>query len=189
MVKRTKELEQKDDLQLRLLILSGDEVASSCLFRRYQQEIKVFLLSRGCPAEDIDDVTIITLQKIWKALDTYDNNAGANFKTWAFTIAKNTFLDWNKVYNLPEDSQTDLETAIDHTTPESSLIEKERQMYVESLLEQLSDLDQTILSMKGAGLKYEEIAQKLNISLSIVKNRLHQAKLKLINLSQDARND
>ncbi len=189
MVKRTQELEQLDDLKLRDLVLSGDEMASSCLFRRYQQEIRSFLLSRGCHNEDVDDVTIISLQKIWRAMDIYDENSGAIFKTWAFTIAKNTYLDWCKKYEIPEDIHSDLPNVTDNTTPESSLIEKERQDYVESLLRQLSDFDQTILSMKGAGMKYEEIAVKLGISLSVVKNRIHQSKIKLMNLSQNVRED
>ena len=77
----------------------------------------------------------------------------------------------------------------DDSTPETSLIETERQAYVESLLGQLSELDQNILFMKGVGMKYEEIAHELGISLSIVKNRIHQAKLKLVELSKDVRKD
>ena len=63
------------------------------------------------------------------------------------------------------------------------------QAYVESLLGQLSELDQNILFMKGVGMKYEEIASELGISLSVVKNRIHQAKLKLVELSKDVRKD
>ena len=92
MVKRSRELSEMDDLSLRQLVLNGDEVASSCLFIRYQIEIKTFLVSRGCQIDDADDVTIISLQKILKSLDTYDSGSGATFRTWALTIAKNTYL-------------------------------------------------------------------------------------------------
>ncbi|MBO4874273.1 MAG: RNA polymerase sigma factor [Bacteroidales bacterium] len=189
MVKRTRELEEYDDLKLRDLVVSGDEMASSCLFRRYQMDIKDFLVSRGCQSDDADDVTIMSLQKIWKSMDSYDAEREASFRTWVFTIAKNTYLDWCKKYNLPQPQNSDMISITDDSTPETSLIEKERQAYVESLLGQLSELDQNILFMKGVGMKYEEIAHELGISLSIVKNRIHQAKLKLVELSKDVRKD
>ena len=189
MVKRTHELEEYDDLQLRALVVAGDEMASSCLFRRYQMEIKNFLVSRGCQSDDADDVTIMSLQKIWKSMDAYDEDREASFRTWVFTIAKNTYLDWCKKYNLPQPQNTGMVTITDDSTPETSLIEKERQAYFDSLLGRLSEYEQKILLMKGAGMKYEEIASELGISRSIVKNRIHQAKLKLVELSKDVRKD
>ena len=191
MVKRSRELSEMDDLSLRQLVLNGDEVASSCLFIRYQIEIKTFLVSRGCQIDDADDVTIISLQKILKSLDTYDSGSGATFRTWALTIAKNTYLDWCKMYNLQEAQMPTSDSLLvpDDATPETSLIEKERQAYFDSLLGQLSEYDQKILLMKGAGMKYEEIARELGISLSVVKNRIHQAKLKLVELSKNVRKD
>ena len=176
-------------MKLRDLVVAGDEMASSCLFRRYQMDIKDFLVSRGCQSDDADDVTIMSLQKIWKSMDSYDAEREASFRTWVFTIAKNTYLDWCKKYNLPQPQNSDMIAITDDSTPETSLIEKERQAYVESLLGQLSELDQNILFMKGVGMKYEEIAHELGISLSIVKNRIHQAKLKLVELSKDVRKD
>ncbi len=190
MVKQNSELEKLDDLQLRKLILDGDEIASLCLFRRYQEEVKSFLVKRGCPVEDIEDVAIVSLHKIWNAMGTYDEGANASFRTWAFTIVKNTHIDWIKKFNAQ--SEADLQEGtdvIDDDTPETSLIKKERMKYVETLLSKLSELDQKILFMKGAGMKYEEISQELGITLSIVKNRIHQAKLKLEKLSQDVRKD
>ena len=149
MVKRTRELEEYDDLRLKDLVVSGDEMASSCLFRRYQMEIKNFLVSRGCQSDDADDVTIMSLQKIWKSMDSYDEEREASFRTWVFTIAKNTYLDWCKKYNLPQPQNSEMVAITDDSTPETSLIEKERQAYVESLLSHLSELDQNILFMKG----------------------------------------
>lgn len=189
MVKRTHELEEFDDLKLKDLVISGDEMASSCLFRRYQMEIKNFLVSRGCQSDDADDVTIMSLQKIWRSMDAYDEEREASFRTWVFTIAKNTYLDWCKRYNLPQPQNAGMVTITDDSTPETSLIEKERQAYFDSLLGRLSEYEQKILLMKGAGMKYEEIAHELGISLSIVKNRIHQAKLKLVELSKDVRKD
>ena len=191
MVKRSRELSEIDDLSLRQLVLDGDDGAMSCLFIRYQTEIKSFLVSRGCQSDDADDITIISLQKILKSLDTYDSGSSATFRTWALTIAKNTYLDWCKMYNLQEAQMPTSDSLLvpDDATPETSLIEKERQAYFDSLLGQLSEYDQKILLMKGAGMKYEEIARELGISLSIVKNRIHQAKLKLVELSKDVRKD
>ena len=191
MVKRTRELSEMDDLSLRQLVLDGDDGAMSCLFIRYQTEIKSFLVSRGCQSDDADDITIISLQKILKSLDKYDPSRDASFCTWAFTIAKNTYLDWHKMYNLQESQMptSDSLSVPDDATPETSLIEKERQAYFDSLLGRLSEYEQKILLMKGAGMKYEEIANELGISLSVVKNRIHQAKLKLVELSKDVRKD
>ncbi|MBO7572147.1 MAG: RNA polymerase sigma factor [Bacteroidales bacterium] len=191
MVKRTTELSRMSDLELRKLVLDGDEMASLCLFKRYHSEIRNFIVSRGCEGDDADDVTIISLQKIWKSMSTYDENSEASFNTWALTIAKNTYLDWSKTYNSQVLQSTDnwSPNAADDTTPETLIVEKERQAYVESLLGQLSEFEQRLLLMRGAGMKYEEIAKELDVTLQVVKNRIHQAKIKLVNLSKDARKD
>ena len=191
MVKKASKLSKMSDLELRKLVLGGDELASLCLFKRYHAEIKKFIVSRGCDADDADDVTLISLQKIWKSMDTYDEGSEASFNTWALTVAKNTYLDWSKTYNSQVLQSTDdwSPNAADNTTPETLIVEKERQAYVESLLGQLSEFEQKLLLMRGAGMKYEEIANELGVTLQVVKNRIHQAKIKLVNLSKDARKD
>ncbi len=191
MVKRTTELSRMNDLELRKLVLDGDEMASLCLFKRYHAEIRKFIVSRGCEADDADDVTIISLQKIWKSMVNYDESNDASFNTWALTIAKNTYLDWSKTYNSQMIQSADewSPNAADNTTPETLIEEKERQAYVESLLGQLSEFEQKLLLMRGAGMKYEEIASELGVTLQVVKNRIHQAKLKLVELSKDVRKD
>ncbi|MCF0206164.1 MAG: sigma-70 family RNA polymerase sigma factor, partial [Bacteroidales bacterium] len=150
MVKRTKKLETLSDLELRNQILEGNILAESCIFRRYQVKIREFLLANNkISDDDIDDITIISLQKILKKINTYDPGKDASFSTWAFTIAKNTYLDWVKKYGDERQEELYEDSATTSFTAENQLIEQEREEYIGLLLSQLSEIDQKILVMKG----------------------------------------
>jgi len=75
-------------------ILSGDEAAFAEIVKIYLQPIYNFVYRFVNDRDTADDITQETFVKAWKNLQRFDKNK--NFKTWLFTIAKNTTFDWLK---------------------------------------------------------------------------------------------
>jgi RNA polymerase sigma-70 factor (ECF subfamily) len=128
-----------------------------------------------------DDAKDLLQETTLKALDNQDKFAdNINFKGWVLTIMRNIFInDYRKMVNnqtvkdetgnlyhlnLPQDSGFE--------TPESSLS-------VQDIARAIDRLDKDIknpFSMLIAGYRYNEIAEKLNLPLGTVKNRIFLAR-------------
>jgi RNA polymerase sigma-70 factor (ECF subfamily) len=128
-----------------------------------------------------DDAKDLLQETTLKALNNQDKFAeNTNFKAWVLTIMRNIFInDYRKMVanqtvidktenlyhlNLPQDSGLD--------TPESSLS-------VQDITKAINKLDKDMkepFSMLIAGYKYDEIAEKLNLPLGTVKNRIFLAR-------------
>ena len=80
-----------EDKQLIVEYLKGDEKALETLFSRYLKPIYTFVYRLTGNAQDAEDISQEVFVKVWKNLKKYDDTR--SFKTWLFTIAKNTAYD------------------------------------------------------------------------------------------------
>lgn len=110
----------QNDEQLIVDYLNGDDSAFEMLLNKYLKPIYNFLYQFTNNASQTEDLTQETFIKTWKSIYKFD--PGKNFKTWLFTIAKNTAFDYlkkkktipfsyfensegnNKLEEIPEDS-------------------------------------------------------------------------------------
>ncbi|MFA5827542.1 MAG: RNA polymerase sigma factor [Candidatus Paceibacterota bacterium] len=85
-------LYSESDEEIIILYKNGKEEALKCLINRYSSSLFNFTarLTNKNTANDIVQETFI---KVWKNLHKF-NTEKANFKTWIFTIAKNTAIDF-----------------------------------------------------------------------------------------------
>ena len=128
-----------------------------------------------------NDARDLLQETILKALDNRDKFVeNTNFKAWVLTIMRNIFInDYRKrvvnqtmidktqnrsLLNLPQNSGMD--------TPESSLDVQDITKVINKLDKDMKDP----FSLLVAGYKYEEIAEKLNLPLGTVKNRIFLAR-------------
>lgn len=74
--------------------LSGDEAAFSEIVKRHLKPVYNFIFRMVNDRDVTEDLTQITFVKAWKHLRRYD--VRRNFRTWLFTIAKNTTFDYFK---------------------------------------------------------------------------------------------
>jgi len=123
--------------------LRGDEQSFAVLVNRYLKMVYNFLYQITKDRNILDDLTQETFLKAWKNLKKFDTEK--NFKTWLFTIAKNTALDYfkkkktvpfawfendegyNKLENI-EDEEKNLEELIGKKELEKNLEEKLNQL-------------------------------------------------------------
>jgi len=128
-----------------------------------------------------DEAKDLLQETILKALNNEDKYVeNTNFKGWILTIMRNIFINnYRKVVsnqtiidrtenlyhlNLPQDSGLD--------TPEGSV-------NVQDITRAINNLDKDMkepFSMLIAGYKYDEIAEKLDVPLGTIKNRIFLAR-------------
>lgn len=130
---------------------------------------------------DAEDLVQETVIKAYRGMHTF--KVGTSFKSWAFTILKNTFITkYNKkkksgVVNKPiEDFTFALESK--HALRNDAL-SKMRIKEIKGCISQLSYKSRMPFLMHVEGYQYNEIAETLNIPIGTVKSRINYARTKL----------
>lgn len=91
-------MENQTDEQLVKAYLKGDETALELLIQRYLSPLYNFAFKYTHTQGAAEDVAQEAMVKIWKNLKKFNNEY--KFKTWAYTITKNTALDYLKKKGL-----------------------------------------------------------------------------------------
>ncbi len=85
---------QQSDQELIESYFKGEEKSLEILIKRYLKPIYNFVYQYVSNSQDTEDITQDVFIKIWRNFRKFDRNR--NFKTWIFSIAKNTCFDWLK---------------------------------------------------------------------------------------------
>ena len=80
------------DQQLIANYLTGNEEALETLIKRYLKSVYNFTYRYTGNQEESEDITQKVFVKVWRNLRKFDQSK--NFKSWIFSIAKNTSIDW-----------------------------------------------------------------------------------------------
>lgn len=130
---------------------------------------------------DAEELVQETALKAYKGLHTFKD--GTNFKSWAFTILKNTFITkYNKrkkkgVINKPIEEFT---FALENNyAVRNDATSKIRVKEIKNCIETLSHKSKMPFLMHVEGYQYDEIANSLNIPIGTVKSRINFARTKL----------
>ncbi len=175
------------DEQLVKNYLKGDEKSLEELVRRYLPLIYNFSRRYSGDPDNASDIAQEVFVKVWKNLKKpalslskgFDPKKGS-FKTWLFTVAKNTALDWLKKKNALPLSLA--ENIID--TKQVPIIDE---IYKKSLLnnlqlaiEKLPPKYSSIINLYHTkGLNFREIADFLKEPINTVKSRYRRGVIML----------
>ena len=85
---------EKSDEKIIEEYLSGNEAAFSELVKKHLKPAYNFIFRLVNNRDTAEDLTQETFVKVWKNFKKYDPDK--KFRTWLFTIAKNTTFDWLK---------------------------------------------------------------------------------------------
>lgn len=174
---------EKNDKQLILEYLNGDETALNIIIGRHLKLVYNFSYRLTGNAQNSEDISQETFIKIWKNIKKYDPNQ--ELKTWLLAIAKNTAIDWMR--KRKDFVFSDFETAdgknlitdflSDHALLSDKIaIQAEDQKFIGDLLDKLSLADREIISLRyNDSLTFEKIGQILGRPLNTVKNRHRRA--------------
>ena len=180
------ENENQADEKLIERILDGDESAFSELVGKNLRSVYNFLFTLTSDQSALDDLTQITFIKVWKNFKKYDPRK--SFKTWLFTIAKNTAIDHlKKKKTIPfsafagEDGQNILEEIDENKPLPDEILERENlSIEIEKKLEEIPAPYRTILILRyKEDFSLREIADILETPYNTVKSQHNRALGKL----------
>ena len=190
------------DEQLVINFLKGDKEALEILIKRYLKPIYSFVLRFVGKNQEAEDITQEVFVKVWRNLkkSTLSLSKGFNpkkgsFKTWIFTIAKNTCFDWLKKKRpiLFSELEKEMEgKSFAENIPDTSPLPNELSErididnFLNELLEKLSPKYRTILLLRfNDHFNFREIAEILGESIDTVKTRYRRGIAILTKLLQN----
>ena len=184
---------QMDDRALVRLVVEGDSRAFEPLFMRHKAIIYTMLVKRSCNPDDVDDMLQEAFMKAFVNINRY--NPDYDFGAWICTIAKNTFVDFNRSRrskalnpdnNLPLDSRHTNSAQATAPTPEESIINAQQRAQIERYIATLpEDYRQLFIMRFVEEYTYEEIAETLQMKLGTVKTRIFRVRAMMCKLITD----
>ena len=177
-----KERENQSDRKSIAKILDGDDAAFSELVERYLKPIYNFLFTLTRDQSALDDLTQVTFIKAWKNISSFDQSK--SFKTWLFTIAKNTAYDYlKKKKTVPfsafadEEGRNVLEEINeDKPLPDEILERADLSAEIEKKLEEIPAPYRTILLLHYKDdFSLQEISQILGHPYNTIKSQHNRA--------------
>jgi len=185
-------LAQVSDEDLLSRFRKGQRDVFGTLVRRYQRELYGYLRRYLGDADLADDVFQTTFVQVFAKAGQYE--PGRPVRPWLYAIATNQAIDaMRRLGRQAAVSLEQTETEADgerrgliemiearEADPFENVNAAETRQIVRACINQLPDfMKQVILMAYYQGLKYQEIAETLEIPLGTVKSRLHAAMMKL----------
>jgi RNA polymerase sigma-70 factor (ECF subfamily) len=130
-------------------------------------------------ADEAQDLVQETFAKALKGFGGFQE--GTNFRAWMFRILRNTFLTSKtglEQRNTLQAEEGGMEDAVvDHETPEVNMLRRADTELVQKAIAQLSPLFKEVLLLADIEeMKYQEVADALNIPMGTVMSRLARAR-------------
>ena len=178
-------MEVKDEELVSNTILEV-EGAFDELVHRYTTPIYNFAYRLTGNIEYAEDITQETFIKVWKNIKKYKSEYA--FKSWIFTIARNTTTDFLRKkksilfsnLDTPEGSSFESNIKDEEILPLESLMKLEDTEYLNNTLKKLpTDYQSVLLFHYQNDLTFEEISKIMNRPLNTVKSWHRRALIKL----------
>lgn len=189
-------MERDPVLELITQIQAGVRVEenSDKLFRRFRRSVQSFFARKGFSTEDGRDLTQDVFLRVFNRIDTFRRES--RFERWLWEIAAHVYF--NEVRRRRTEKRYGLEMSLDSPvetddgsnpapgiptsdpSPEEQVIKGEQLAAFRAALKDLPDqMRRCCLLRYEQGLKYQEIAIVMKISIETVKAHLHQARKRL----------
>jgi RNA polymerase sporulation-specific sigma factor len=140
---------------------------------------RVIALARTFKSLAFDDLIEEGLIALFRAIETYDENKGAKFSTYAYACIKNRLSDANSKGRRVSESETEAVAETDFAAFE---VKEE----LDSIIEHnLTKLEGDIFRLRQSGMSYTEIANLRGIAEKSVDNAYFRAKNKLKKIFQN----
>ncbi len=169
---------------------AGDESAFEEMVARYWDRIYAMVLQLLRNSQDAEEVTQDAFIRAHRGLEKFRGDS--SFSTWLYQIATNLARNrywywWRRKrdksisFDQPVGGESDTTLAelfpASIETPEDVAVTNEFQERVAAAMELLNDKHREVLVLRNVrSLSYDEIAQKLQISIGTVKSRIARAR-------------
>jgi RNA polymerase sigma-70 factor (family 1) len=165
-----------DELELLNLISNGDEIAFRKIFNHYSNRLFSYAFRITDNEELAEEIVMDTFMKIW--CNRQELASANNFDSYLFTIVRNHAFNAIKrrtheslIINQLSLSKTEYEDCTEDT-----VVYNDYQHILSKAVNQLPPQQRLVYSLsRDEGLKYDEIANQLNLSKNTVKAHLKKA--------------
>ncbi|MGH9843045.1 MAG: RNA polymerase sigma factor [Blastocatellia bacterium] len=172
---------------------SNQEDCFQHIFTRYSGMIRRFFMRKGMPPEDCNDLTQETFLSVFRGLKDFRQEA--QFESWLFTIATNTFyselemrkakkraavtISLDQEYHDGDGDSIPIgaRIAAPGLSPAEMVLEQEKLELLREVMQLLPDQMRRCITLRVVhDLSYQEIADHMGIALGTVKAHIHQAR-------------
>jgi RNA polymerase sigma-70 factor, ECF subfamily len=181
------DLDERDDKNLVADYLGGQEEVLPYLISKYLKPVYRFVFSLVADGSIAEDITQDVFIKVWKKIKSYDQKH--SFKTWLFSIARNTAIDYLRKkkditfsqFENEEGENVLLDNLADETPlSEEVLVRIEDAKFFSEVLQKLPPLYREILVLHYVNdLSLEEISHTLKRPVETVKSQRRRGILHL----------
>lgn len=181
------------DLEIAQALLDGRPGAFECFVDAYRTKLFNYSFLMCGHREDAEEVSQETLLKVFESFDQL--REPARLKGWVFRIAKNFCLMKRRKSVFAPEVEISLDelkpakrdgdpTALDipdwSALPEDIAVNRELRSALDTAVQQLPEIYRSVFLLRDVEeLTTEETAQILEVSIDVVKTRLHRARLAL----------
>ena len=180
------QMTRKTDIAIFKRIKKGDESAFEELFRKYFTGLCIYACEFVKRNEVAEEIVEDVFCKIWEKRKSLE--VTVSLKSYLYRSVYNTSLNYLKSEKHHMKNQDNLadnfENMLPISTPgditSSSLLSEELEMKIEQAINSLPEKSQIIFRLsRFEGLKYSEIAEKLNLSVKTVETQISRVLKKL----------
>lgn len=139
----------------------------ACYTELLPKVFNYFIYKTGNP-EVAEELTSETFQRVWQARNRYRHDQ-SKLTTWIFGFAKKIFLEYLRSQKRNRHIALDESLRYGEQSLERTLIQNEEKRWLRQMLNQISDRERDLISLKyGAGLTNRDIAKLTHFSESNV---------------------
>lgn len=143
------------------------------LFDKYFDSIRNYIYYRSGNEELATDIAQDSFMKLWEKNLDFDEKP---LKSLLYKIANDLFISKYRRDKVAQKYLLKLQPSVDNHSPEDELAYKELKTKYETALENLSEKQRVVFLMsRTEGLKYQEIADQLELSVKAVEKRMTSA--------------
>ena len=157
-------------------ILQGDTQLYGEIISAYKSAVFSLCYRMVYQKQEAEDLSQEIFIKAYRNLDKY--NPKMKFSTWILSISRNTCIDYlrkKRVENLP--LEEGIKTGEGPLSAEEAYLYKEQKLEIEQAIGSLPEEYRLLIILyHQQGQSYKEIAEILNMPMSLVKNRLHRGR-------------
>lgn len=167
------------------LVLQGDQDSFSDLVNDYQRSVYNLAFRMLGDRTEAEDAAQEAFIRAYHNLKSYD--PARPFKTWLLSIASHYCIDLIRKRRMSFQSLEDLlpgqmMSAIEQWSVEDHVVEDESVASIQRMLAQLRPDDRAIIVLRyWNDMSYEDIAEALGATVSVIKSRLFRARQALAN--------
>jgi RNA polymerase sigma-70 factor (ECF subfamily) len=157
------------------------EAAFTALMKKYQQRLYWHIRRMVISHEDADDILQNVFVKVWKHLDTFQENA--QLYTWLYRIATNeclTFLEQQKKRATLSLSQ-ETTGLVDKLKADTQYDSRKLEWKLQQAILQLPEKQRVVFNLRYyEEMPYEEMSHVLDTSVGALKASYHHAVKKIV---------